>query len=216
MIGVAVVDDHPVFRIGLVALLASLDGITVVGQASSAGEARALSDLADLDVVLMDLDLGDGSGTDVTRDLLRARPDLAVLVISMHEDDDAVVGSIRAGARGFLVKSASPEQVERAVRAVASGEMILSPAVADRAMAYVLGGRTATRLPFPQLTQREREILDLVAGGHDNTVISRRLTVSPKTVRNHVANVLTKLGVSDRSAAIVRARAEGLGGAAPP
>lgn len=215
MIHVAVVDDHPVFRIGLAALLASLDEVEVVGQAAGAAEAIALREVAPLDVVLMDLDLGDGSGVDVTRDLLRGRPDLAVLVISMHEDDDAVVASIRAGARGFLVKSATPEQVERAVRAVASGEMILSAAVADRAMAYVLGGRTATRVPFPQLTQREREVLDLVAAGHDNAVISRRLSVSPKTVRNTVANVLTKLAVPDRSAAIVRARSEGLGGPGP-
>ena len=213
---VALVDDHPVFRSGMAALLDSLDGITVVAQAVSAAQARTLlagPQADELDVVLMDLDLGDGSGTDVVRDAVRARPDLRVLVVSMHEDDDAVVAAVRAGARGYLVKSAPPETVERAVRAVAAGEMILSPAVADAAMSYVLGGRSAARVPFPRLTDREREILDLVAAGLDNTSISRRLALSPKTVRNTVANVLTKLEVRDRSAAIVRARAEGLGGA---
>ncbi|MBX9245726.1 response regulator transcription factor [Actinotalea ferrariae] len=209
---VAVVDDHPVFRIGLAALLDSLDGIDVVAQASGAEDARALLAGTTVDVVVMDLDLGDGSGVDVTRDLVRARPGVGVLVVSMHEDDDAVVAAIRAGARGYLVKSASPAQVERAVRAVADGEMILAPAVAQRAMAYVLGGRAGARVPFPTLTDREREVLDLVAAGLDNQVIGRRLALSPKTVRNHLANVLTKLGVPDRSAAIVRARAEGLGG----
>ncbi|WP_273651563.1 response regulator [Cellulomonas fimi] len=211
---VVLVDDHPVFRIGMAALLDSLPGIRIAGQVASAAEARTLfAGPVEVDVVLMDLDLGDGSGVDLTRDLLRARPGLAVLVVTMHEDDDAVVASVRAGARGYLVKSAPPDAVERAVRAVAAGEMILSPAVAQRAMAYVLGGRTATRVPFPQLTDREREVLDLVAAGLDNAVISKRLSLSPKTVRNHVANVLTKLAVPDRSAAIVKAREEGLGGA---
>ena len=220
MIRVAVVDDHPVFRLGMAALLDSFDGVGVVGQAASAAEARTLLGLdpgaeaapgAGPDVVLMDLDLGDGSGVDVTRELVRADPAARVLVVTMHEDDDAVVAAVRAGARGFLVKSASPAEVERAVRAVADGAMILSPTVADRAMAYVVGGRAAARVPFPQLTDREREVLDLVAAGLDNASISRRLVLSPKTVRNHVANVLAKLAVRDRSAAIVRAREEGLG-----
>ncbi len=222
MIRVAVVDDHPVFRLGMAALLDSFDGVGVVGQAASAAEARTLLGLdlgaetapgAVPDVVLMDLDLGDGSGVDVTRDLVRADPAARVLVVTMHEDDDAVVAAVRAGARGFLVKSASPAEVERAVHAVADGAMILSPRVADRAMAYVVGGRSAARVPFPQLTDREREVLDLVAAGLDNASISRRLVLSPKTVRNHVANVLAKLAVRDRSAAIVRAREEGLGAA---
>jgi len=225
VIRVAVVDDHPVFRLGMAALLDSFEGVRVVGHAASAGEARTLLGLAPgdepavgavgarPDVVLMDLDLGDGSGVDVTRDLVRADPAARVLVVTMHEDDDAVVAAVRAGARGFLVKSASPAEVERAVHAVADGAMILSPTVADRAMAYVVGGRAAARVPFPQLTDREREVLDLVAAGLDNASISRRLVLSPKTVRNHVANVLAKLAVRDRSAAIVRAREEGLGAA---
>jgi DNA-binding NarL/FixJ family response regulator len=185
----------------------------VTAEADSAATARTLLDGDGPDVVVMDLDLGDGSGIDLTREVLAAWPGVAVLVMSMHEDDDAVLAAVRAGARGYLVKSAPPEQVERAVRAVAAGEMILGPTVAERAMAYVLGGRTAVRVPFPRLTDREREVLDLVAGGHDNLVIARRLGLSAKTVRNHVANVLTKIEVPDRAAAVVRARAEGLGGA---
>jgi DNA-binding NarL/FixJ family response regulator len=223
---VAVVDDHPVFRLGMVALLGSLAGIEVAGQAASAAQARALLGLGGgpdggapdgagpgvrPDVVLMDLDLGDGSGVDVTRELVRARADARVLVVTMHESDDAVVAAVRAGARGYLVKSAGPAEVERAVHSVAGGAMILSPSVAERAMAYVVGGRAAARVPFPQLSDREREVLDLIARGLDNTAISRRLVLSPKTVRNHVSNVLTKLAVPDRSAAIVRAREEGLG-----
>ena len=191
----------------MAALLDSLPGITVAGQAESAAAARvALADGHQTDVVLMDLDLGDGSGVEVTRDLLAARPELRVLVVTMHEDDDAVVASVRAGARGFLVKSSPPDAVERAVRAVAAGEMILSPAVAERAMSYVLGGQRAARPPFPQLTDREREVLDLVAAGLDNTAIAHRLSLSPKTVRNTLATVLAKLSLRDRSAAIVRAR----------
>lgn len=210
---VTLVDDHPVFRIGMAALLSSLDGVTVVGQAAGAAAARELFSAAhETDVVLMDLDLGDGSGTDLTRELMATRPDLRVLVVTMHEDDDAVVAAVRAGARGFLVKSSPPDAVERAVRAVAAGEMILSPAVAQRAMTYVLSGQRTARVPFPQLTAREREVLDLVAHGLDNTTIARRLTLSPKTVRNTLATVLAKLSLRDRSAAIVRARAEGLGG----
>lgn len=212
-IRVAIVDDHPVFRIGMAALLDSLEGVTVVAQAASAAEARttlvAPGDLDVVDVVVMDLDLGDGSGVELTRDLVRSRPDVPVLVMTMHEDDDSVAACLRAGAHGFLVKSASPHEVERAVRAVANGELILAPGVAARAMANVLGA-SRVPVPFPQLTDREREVLALVAAGLDNTAISRRLSLSTKTVRNYVAGVLAKLSLRDRAAAIVRAREEGL------
>lgn len=208
---VAVVDDHPVFRLGMVGLLASLDGIEVAGQAENAAQALALVDEA-VDVVLMDLHLGDDSGIETTRDLVRRLPGLAVLVITMDEDDESVVAAVRSGARGYLLKSASPTEVERGIRAVANGEMILGPQVAMRAMATLTSGRTAVRVPFPELSDREREVLDLLARGYDNATIARRMVLSPKTVRNHVSNVLTKLGVADRAAAMIRARDEGLGG----
>ena len=208
-IAVAVVDDHPVFRLGMVALLSTLDGIEVVAEASSAAEAiDAVT--ADVDVVLMDLELGDGSGIDATRALCTRHPDLRVLVVTMHEDEDSLLASLRAGARGYLVKGADPAEVERAIRAVANGDMIVGAAVAAKAMTAVAAPRARSGV-FRELTDREHEVLDLIARGHDNTTISRRLVLSPKTVRNHVSNVLAKLGVPDRSTAIVRARESGMG-----
>lgn len=207
---VAVVDDHPVFRLGMVGLLGSLDGIEVACQAENAAQAVERVD-SSVDVVLMDLHLGDDSGIEATRSLVRALPGLAVLVITMDEDDESVVAAMRSGARGYLLKSASPAEVERGIRAVANGEVILGPAIASRAMATLTSGRTAVRVPFPELSDREREVLDLLARGFDNASIARRMVLSPKTVRNHVSNVLTKMGVPDRAAAIIRARDEGLG-----
>ncbi|WP_246004179.1 response regulator transcription factor [Nocardioides marmoriginsengisoli] len=209
-IRVLIVDDHPVFRLGMTALLHSLDGVRVVAEAETAQEAYDAA-TETVDVVLMDLHLGEDSGIEATREIVRRRPGLAVLVVTMQEDDESVVAAMRAGARGYLLKASSPEEVEQALRAVAGGAMILGPKIAERAMATVTSGRTAVRVPFPELTDREREVLDLVARGFDNLAISRRLVLSPKTVRNHVSNVLNKLGVRDRSAAIVTARESGLG-----
>ena len=210
-IAVVIVDDHPLFRMGMAGLLGSLEGISVAGQAADAEQARAVvTDAVDVD--LMDLDLAGDTGIDLTRELVRARPALAVLVVTMSDDDESVAAAVRVGARGYLLKDAGPDEVERAIRAVANGEMILGPRVAARAMAHLVSGRTAVRVPFPELTDREREVLDLIARGFDNAVISRRLVLSPKTIRNHVANILAKLSLADRSAAIIRAREEGLGG----
>ena len=215
-ITVVVVDDHPVFRLGMVGLLSSLPGIEVSGQAANRVELeRAIA--SPPRVVMMDLQLHgaadavDESGIELTRWLSHTHPEIAVLVITMSDDDTSVAAAVRAGARGYLLKAAAPEEVERAVRAVANGEMILGARVAARAMAQVVGGRAAVRVPFPELTDREREVLDLVARGFDNATISRRLVLSPKTVRNHVANVLTKLSLRDRAAAIIAAREAGLG-----
>jgi DNA-binding NarL/FixJ family response regulator len=210
MITVVVVDDHPVFRLGMVGLLGSLSGIRVVGQAADRAELAAAVGQAPR-VILMDLHLGSESGIELTRWLQHAHPEIAVLVITMSDDDESVSATIRAGARGYLLKAAAPAEVERAVRAVANGEMILGPQVAARAMAQVVSGRTAVRVPFPELTDREREVLDLVARGFDNATISKRLVLSPKTVRNHIANVMAKLSLKDRAAAIVAAREAGLG-----
>lgn len=211
---ILVVDDHPVFRMGMAALLESIDGITVVAQAESAPEAVAAADAHALDVVIMDLHLGETSGVDATREIVQRHPDLGVLVVTMLDDDDSVFASIRAGARGYLLKGADPGEVERAVRAIANGEILLGPAVAAKALAWVSGAPVGSgAVPFPDLTDREREVLDQVARGLDNLSIARRLSLSPKTVRNHLSNVLTKLQVADRAAAIVRAREAGLGGA---
>jgi DNA-binding NarL/FixJ family response regulator len=211
---VLVVDDHPVFRMGMVALLDSIDGLSVVAQAESAEEAIAATDALELDVVIMDLHLGASSGIDATREIVQRHPQLGVLVVTMLDDDDSVFASMRTGARGYLLKGADPVEVERAVRAVANGEILLGPSVAARAVAFLSGTRVGGgATPFPELTDREREVLDQVARGLDNLSIARRLSLSPKTVRNHLSNVLTKLQVADRAAAIVRAREAGLGGA---
>ena len=207
------VDDHPVFRIGMAALLDSLAGISVIGQAAGAAAAGALFATRARHRRGAHGPRPRGRlGVDVTRDLLRADPDLRVLVVTMHEDDDAVVAAVRAGARGYLVKSAPPDAVERAVRAVAAGEMILSPAVAQRAMTYVLGGRTSARLPFPQLTDREREVLDLVAARARQRDRSRAASGSaPRPCATTWPTCSRVSRLPDRSAAIVRAREEGLG-----
>lgn len=207
-----VVDDHPVFRMGMVALLGSLPAIRVVAEADSAEGAVAAADEHDLDVVIMDLHLGGSSGVDATREIAIRHPHLGVLVVTMLDDDDSVFASMRAGARGYLLKGADPTEVERAVRAVANGEILLGPSVAARAVTYLAGTRVGGPTPFPELTHREREVLDQVARGLDNLSVARRLNLSPKTVRNHLSNILTKLQVVDRAQAIVRAREAGLGG----
>jgi DNA-binding NarL/FixJ family response regulator len=205
---ILVVDDHPTFRLGMHALLSSIPGFAVVGEAADAPEAVELARRVPADVVIMDLDLAGTSGIDATRAVLRERPQLRVLVVTMLEDDDSLFAAIRAGARGYLLKSASPTEVERAVRAVANGELHVAAGVAERVLGFVTGART----PFPELTEREREVLDLVARGLDNLAVARRLSLSDKTVRNHLSAILAKLGVADRSQAIVRAREAGLGG----
>ncbi|MGK2947846.1 MAG: response regulator [Acidimicrobiales bacterium] len=214
-IRILVVDDHPVFRMGMAALLDSIDGLHVAAQAASAPDAVAAADAHALDVVIMDLHLGDSSGVDATREIAARHPEVGVLVVTMLDDDDSVFASMRAGARGYLLKGADPSEVERAVRAVANGEILLGPSVAARAVAFLAGTRTGGATAFPELSDREREVLDQVARGLDNLSIARRLSLSPKTVRNHLSNILTKLQVADRAQAIVRAREAGMGGSSP-
>ena len=213
-LSILVVDDHPVFRMGMAALLSSIDGLEVVAEAAGADEAVERCDQHDPDVVIMDLHLGESSGIDATRRIVARRPGQGVLVVTMMDDDDSVFAAVRAGARGYLLKGAGPEEIERAVRAVANGEVLLAPAIASRAVSYLSGQHRGGPTPFPELTDREREVLDLVAAGLDNLSIARRLSLSSKTVRNHLSNILTKLQVADRAQAIVRAREAGLGGAA--
>ena len=209
-IRLVVVDDHPVFRMGMTALLASIEGLVVVGEAEDLASAIAVVVDRAPDVVLMDLNLGDESGVVATRDILDRCPDVGVLVVTMMDDDDNVFAALRAGARGYLLKGAGPAEIERAVRAVAAGEMLLGPGVVERALPHLVGARSQGRA-FPQLTDRENEVLELVAQGLDNLSIARRLGLSDKTVRNNLSNILTKLGVADRGAAIARARDAGLG-----
>jgi DNA-binding NarL/FixJ family response regulator len=210
MIRVVLADDHPVVRAGLAALLTSLDGIEVVGVASTGREAVREVITMRPDVAVLDLQMPDLDGFAATRELARSAPDVAVLVLTMFEDDDSVFAAMRAGARGYLVKGAEQEAIARAIRAVAAGEAIFGPGVARRVLGFFSSPPAASE-PFPELTAREREILDLLAAGLSNTAIADRLNLASKTVANNVSTIFTKLGTADRSAAIIQARNAGLG-----
>jgi DNA-binding NarL/FixJ family response regulator len=207
---VVIADDHPIFREGLATALASLDGVEVVEQVADGTEAVDAVARLEPDVVLMDLHMPGLSGIDATRQIAAQSPGTAVLVLTMLEDDESVLASMRAGARGYLVKGAERRDIARALDAVARGEVIFGSAVAERALASIASA-PARRGPFPDLTEREHEILDLVARGLTNQAIASRLVLSEKTVRNHVSNIFVKLPAADRADAIVRAREAGLG-----
>jgi DNA-binding NarL/FixJ family response regulator len=207
---VLIADDHPVFRSGLATLLAQVEEVEVVGEAATGREAVDTALSLDADVVVMDLQMPDMNGVEATRELVAARPGMGVLVLTMHEDDDSVFAAMRAGARGYVLKGAEQDEIVRAIRAVGEGEAIFGPGVAQRIMGFFSAADRAPE-PFPDLTEREREVLELVARGLGNAEIARRLAVSAKTIRNHVSNIFNKLQVVDRSQAIVRAREAGLG-----
>ena len=213
---VLVADDHTTFRAGLRALLETADDMAVVGEAASGEAALSAVDTLQPDVVLMDINMPGVDGLEATRRIVDRVPHVGVLVLTMHDDDETVFAAVRAGARGYLLKGAPRADLLRAVRAVAAGEAIFGPGVARRLMAYF--ARPAPRpdpTAFPELTEREREILDLVARGRSNAEITAELVLAPKTVRNHVSNILSKLQARDRSEAIVRAREAGMGGEGP-
>ena len=212
-IRILVADDHAGFRAGVRALLATMPGITLVGEASDGREAVERAGEVQPDVVLMDLAMPGLDGLAATRQIVDTSPHIAVLALTMAEDDAAVFEALRAGARGYLMKGADRGALERAIRAVASGEAIFGPATARRLMAFFASPLPPyARNAFPELTEREREILELIARGLSNQQIVDRLVLSPKTVRNHVSNIFSKLQVRDRAEAIVRAREAGLGG----
>jgi DNA-binding NarL/FixJ family response regulator len=214
---VVVVDDHPMYREGLVMALESMAGVEVVGEAGDGERAIDVVGRADPDVVLMDLHMPGMNGIETTRRLLAEQADRAVLVLTMLDGEDSVFAAMRAGARGYLLKGADRAEIERAVRTVAGGEVVFSAAIASRVLAWFRsGGGTPDLAPFPELTEREREVLDLVARGLTNAEIARRLVVSDKTVRNHVSNVFAKLHVTDRASAVARARDAGLGETSGP
>jgi DNA-binding NarL/FixJ family response regulator len=214
---VVIADDHESFRSGLRSLLAQVDGLVVVGEAATGDEAVGRVASLHPDVVLMDLAMPGLDGIEATRRIVDASPHVAVLVLTMSDDDDSVFAAVQAGARGFVLKGAQRTELVRSIRAVAAGDAIFGPAVARRLMAYFARPRpTGSETAFPELTEREREILELVAQGRSNADITAQLVLSPKTVRNHVSNIFSKLQVRDRAEAIVRAREAGLGGSAQP
>lgn len=209
-IRVAVADDHPVVRDGLRALLGSLPGMELVAEATSGREAVRCAVTDRPDVLVMDLRMPDLDGVAATAEIVRVAPEVAVLVLTMFDDDESVFAAMRAGARGYLVKGASQAEIVRAVTAVAAGEAIFGPGVARRVL------RLLTRPPgsepaFPELTAREREVLDLIAAGLPNQTIAGRLGLTAKTIGNYTSTIFTKLQVAGRAEAIIKARDAGLG-----
>ena len=208
---VLVVDDHPLYREGLTTALAAAVDVEVVGEAGAGAEAIRLVAADPPDVVLMDLHMPGVSGVEATRQIRDTHPAVAVLVLTMLDGDDAVFAAMRAGARGYLLKGAGRDEITAAIAAVARGEVVFAAGIATRVLAFFSGGPANGAQPFAELTDREREVLDLVARGLTNQAIARRLVLSEKTVRNHVAAILLKLEVSNRAAAVAKARDAGLG-----
>ncbi|HEY5788020.1 MAG TPA: response regulator transcription factor [Microlunatus sp.] len=210
VIRVVLADDHPVVRQGLSAMINSLAGFEVVGQASDGEAAVREAQLTRPDVVIMDISMPGLSGIEATQRLRAAVPSTAVLVLTMHDDDDTVFAAMQAGASGYLLKGAEQHEIADALRAVVAGQAIFGPGVAQRVLGY-FSAAPRSAPAFPELTDREREILDLIARGASNGRIATHLGLAPKTVSNHISSIFAKLAVAGRSEAIVRAREGGLG-----
>jgi DNA-binding NarL/FixJ family response regulator len=212
---VVVADDHPVFRRGMRAILGAEPDIELLGEATDGEEAIALALKLRPDVILMDLNMPNVTGIEATRRILEENPETAVLMLTMFEDDKSIFAAMRAGAHGYVLKGADGAETLRAIRAAASGEAIFSPAITRRLTGYFAtpgrGPEATEERAFPDLTEREREVLSLMAEGYTNNAIASRLYLSPKTVRNYVSSIFTKMEVADRAQAIVRAREAGLG-----
>lgn len=213
MTRVLVVDDHPVVRSGLVALLTSLDGFEVAGVASDGPGGVREAVLTKPDVVLMDLQMPGGDGFAAIRELARVAPEVRVCVLTMYEDDDSLFAALRAGAHGYLLKGAEQDEIARAIRSLAAGEAIFAPGVAQRVLGQLGSGSKTAGAPhaFPELTSREREVLELLARGVTTGAIAQHFELATKTVANHISNIVTKLQVADRTQAAVQARKAGLG-----
>jgi len=211
-IRVLIADDHPLYRDGMHGLLDSVPDTDVVGEAASGEEAITLAEHLQPDVILMDIKMPGINGLQAMREILNTSPHIRILIVSMLEDDDSVFAAMRAGARGYVPKGANQAEMLRAIRAVANGEAIFGPGIAQRLIGFFSASRPSAQLRiFPELTERESEILALIAQGHTNQQIAEQLVLSLKTVRNHVSNIFSKLQVADRAQAIIRARDAGLG-----
>jgi DNA-binding NarL/FixJ family response regulator len=210
-IRVLIADDHPVFRDGLHALVEAAPDLDFVGEATTGIEAVDLAASGRPAVILMDLRMPELSGIEATRRILEADPTVGILIVTMSEDDESLFAAMRAGARGYIPKDAERGEILSAIRAAAVGEAVFGASIARRVAEFFAAPRSSAAEPFPDLTERENEVLELIAQGRSNGDIAGRLGITSKTVRNHVANVFNKLQVADRSQAIVRAREAGLG-----
>jgi len=210
-IRVVVADDHPVFRSGLRTLVQESPDLSFVAEAADGEEAIALCREHAPDVVLMDIRMPRTSGVEATRRIVAEQPMVGILMLTMLEDDTSVFAALRAGARGYVLKGAAPDEILRAIVAVAAGEALFGPVVAAKIAAFLQPDARATSHPFPSLSSRERDILDRIASGRTNTAIAEELLLSEKTVRNNVSNIFAKLHATDRSQVIIKARQAGLG-----
>ena len=211
LIRVLIADDHPLFRDGLRTLLGVVPETECVGEVATGDEAITQAATLQPDIILMDLHMPGLNGIEATRAILHTSPHIGILVLTMFEDDDSVFSAMRAGARGYLLKGADQAEIVRAITVVSHGEAIFSASIAGRLTNYFATlGKASLPHAFPELTEREREILVLIAQGSNNAEIAGRLVLSQKTVRNHVSNVFSKLQVADRAQAIIRAREAGL------
>jgi DNA-binding NarL/FixJ family response regulator len=207
---VLIADDHPLFRDGLRGLLESVGTVEVVAEAATGETAVSLARTFQPDVIVMDLNMPGLDGIEATRRIVRDSPRANVLVVTMYEDDESVFAALRAGARGYLLKGGNQAEMLWAIRAVGNGQAIFGPGVAARVMRYFAAPPLAGPPVFPELTEREREILQLIDQGRTYEAIAEQLVLSLKTVRNHVANICGKLQVADRAQAVIRAREAGL------
>jgi DNA-binding NarL/FixJ family response regulator len=211
-IRVLIADDHPLYRDGMHGLLDSVSDTEVVGEAASGEESISLAESLQPDVVLMDIKMPGINGLQAMREILHTSPHIRILIVSMLEDDDSVFAAMRAGASGYVPKGANQAEMLRAIRAVANGEAIFGPGIAQRLIGFFSAPHASvTPKIFPELTDREGEILGLIAQGRTNQEIAEQLVLSLKTVRNHVSNIFSKLQVADRAQAMLRAREAGLG-----
>ena len=210
-ISVLIADDHPTFRAGLRLMLGTAGDIDVLGEAEDGNRVVELAEQLEPDVVVMDLRMPGLDGIEATRRLVAGRPELGVVVLTMFDDDESVFAAMRAGARGYLLKGAEQDEILRGIRAIAAGEAIFGPAVARRVIEHFSTGVGSAKAAFPTLTERERQVLELIAAGRGNAAIAHELCLTLKTVRNHVSNIFAKLQVPDRAAAIVKARDAGFG-----
>lgn len=208
---VLLADDHPVYRLGLHALLGSLEGFEVVGEAATGAEAVARAQELHPDVVVMDLHMPEVNGIEATKAIVRSDPQAAVLVLTHSDEDRSLLDAVLAGARGYVLKEAGTDAIVRAIQDVANGEMILGASIAGKVAGLLAAGRAPSPRPFAELTEREFAILELMAQGLNNSVIGSRLGVGDKRVRNCISQVYLKLRVQDRPQAIIMAREAGLG-----